>query len=136
MDILITLVVFGAILALGYFLSSSRATEAERAQELLRRMAKPEEVEEVEITRNRRPEEGPLMKVAKHLNFIRKLEENMWQAGLYVRVSDVILIMILLFGAGGAAGEAYWQDLPFALLTGGAFSIAPIVYISFRKQAR
>ncbi|MFZ0888710.1 MAG: type II secretion system F family protein [Candidatus Binataceae bacterium] len=136
MDILTTLVVFGAILALGYFLSSSRATEAERAQELLRRMAKPEEVEEVEVTHKRRPEEGPLIKMAQHLNVIRKLEENMWQAGLYVRVSDVILIMVLLFGAGGAAGEAYWQDLPFALAAGAALSIAPLVYISFRKQSR
>lgn len=136
MDIAITLLVFGAILVVGYVLTSGRASQAEQARELLRRMAKPEEVEDVEVTHKRRPEENSLIKMVKHLNLIRTLEESMWQAGLYMRVSDVILIMLLLFGAGGAAGEAYWQDALFALATGAALSTAPILYIRFRKQSR
>jgi len=72
----------------------------------------------------------------RHFNLIRKLEENLWQAGLYVRVADAILVMVLLFGAGGAAGEAMSGDFLIAVAAGSGLACLPIFYIRFRKSRR
>src|SRR5208282_5532109 len=54
----------------------------------------------------------------------------------YVRVSDAILIMLLMFGAGGAAGEAISGDWMIALGIGGGLAAVPVLYIRFRKTRR
>ena len=66
----------------------------------------------------------------------KNLEQTMWQAGIYWRVSDVLLIILLLFAAGYAGGEAFWGDFYFA--TGAAIGLGalPIMYIRFRRKRR
>lgn len=53
-----------------------------------------------------------------------------------MRVSDAILVMLLMFGAGGAAGEALSGDWMIALGGGAVFASLPVVYIRFRKARR
>jgi tight adherence protein B len=138
MDLIITIFVFGAILLIAIVLFSGHESEAERAQDLLLRMGRPDETggNEISVTNKKKPAESKLGIIFKQFNLIRTLEENMWQAGLYMRVSDVILIMLLLFGAGGAAGEAYWGDAMLAVAAGGVLAAVPIFYIRFRRKAR
>ena len=51
-----------------------------------------------------------------------KLEQSLWQAGIYRRVSDVLLLMLLMFGAGAIIGAAMWQDPVFAMALGGGLA--------------
>jgi tight adherence protein B len=137
MDLLIALSVFGAILLIALlFFGRHSTSSAEQAQEIVRRMGRPEELGDFDVSKKLRPKSTPLTILFKHLNMVRKLEETMWQAGLYMRVSDVILIMILMFGAGAAAAEAVWGDVLFAAAGGAALSTLPVFYIQFRKKAR
>jgi tight adherence protein B len=139
MDIVIAGGVFGAIFIVFLIVVTGGASSAtEQAQEMLRRMSRPDEDDD-DITAHRRgkPDPGKFVAVLlRHFNLVRTLEENLWQAGLYVRVSDAILVMLLMFGAGGAAGEALSGDWMIALGGGAVFASLPVVYIRFRKARR
>jgi tight adherence protein B len=137
MDILVTGGVFALIFVIAILMFGGRGSETEQAQELLRRMRRPEELDDVDVNKRAKPKQGKLFAVlARHFNLVRKLEETLWQAGLYVRVSDAILVMVLMFGAGGAIGEAFFGDIMFALIGGSLLSVVPLLYISFRKKRR
>jgi tight adherence protein B len=138
MDTLIAGGIFGLIFIIGLLIFTGRGSETDQAQELIRRMARPEEMEdEVVATKRGKPRQGKFVIIlARNFNLIRKLEENLWQAGLYVRVSDAIMIMLLMFGAGGAAGEAFSGDWLIALGTGAALATVPVMYIRLRKKRR
>jgi len=137
MDIIIAGGVFGAIFIVFLILVTGGGSETDQAQELLRRMSRPDADDDDVTARKRKPEQGKLAVVLmRHFNLIRKLEENLWQAGLYVRVADAILVMVLLFGAGGAAGEAMSGDFLIAVAAGSGLACLPIFYIRFRKSRR
>jgi tight adherence protein B len=100
-------------------------------------MARPGEDVDVDITRRTRVREsGQLLSILWKLNILRKLEENMWQAGIYMRVSEMMLIVLLMFFAGLFLGQALWHDLLFAVGFGFAFGLLPIIYIRFRRTRR
>jgi tight adherence protein B len=137
MDIVIAGGVFGAIFIVFLIVVTGGGAETDPAQEMLRRMSRPDEDDNDVTARRRKPEQGKLAAaLMRRFNLVRKLEESLWQAGLYVRVSDAILVMVLLFGAGGAAGEALSGDSLVALIIGSAFASLPIFYIRFRKNRR
>jgi tight adherence protein B len=137
MDFFITTVVFATVFILFLIFLTSRGGEADQKQNLLRRMARPEDEEDIDITRkDRRREEGQLLSLLYRLNLARNLEENMWQAGIYMRVSEMMLIIVLMFGAGLFLGQAMWHDLLLACGVGVGFAVLPIVYIRFRRTRR
>jgi tight adherence protein B len=137
MAFLIASGVFGVAFVFFLVLLTGRGGEAEQKQNLLRRMARPEEEVDVDITRKtRRHDDGALLSLLYSLNILRNLEENMWQAGLYMRVSEMMLIIVLMFGAGLFLGEAIWHDMLFAAACGLGFGIVPIIYIRFRRARR
>jgi tight adherence protein B len=137
MDFLITSVVFAIVFILLLIFLTSRGGEAEQSQSLIRRMARPEDdLTDVDITRKDRPREEGVLVLLYRLNLLRKLEENMWQAGIYMRVSEMLLIILLMFAAGIFLGEAIWHDLLFALLLGAGLSLLPVAYIRFRRTRR
>ena len=41
------------------------------------------------------------------LNLLQKLEENLWQAGIYARIADVLLVILLMFTAGLVCRPGY-----------------------------
>lgn len=84
----------------------------------------------------RRPEQGPLLAVLYELNLLRSLEEMMWQAGLYMRLADILLIMVLLFGAGLFGGNILFHGMWFALGSGLVMACLPLGYIQFRRKRR
>jgi tight adherence protein B len=137
MDFLITSVVFAIVFILLLIFLTSRGGEAEQSQSLIRRMARPEDdLTDVDVTRRDRPREEGVLVLLYRLNLLRKLEENMWQAGIYMRVSEMLLIILLMFAAGIFLGEAIWHDLLFALALGAGLSVLPVAYIRFRRARR
>jgi len=110
---------------------------AEQNRQVMRRMSRPiGEVEDVDIKRKRKPAEHSFFSAFADFNALRSLEEMMWQAGLYMRVSEMVLIIVLLFSAGALMGELFWKGTFFALTTGFAFGLLPIMYIRFRRTRR
>lgn len=116
---------------------TARGGDSDQKQNLIRRMARPDEEVDVDITRKTRVREsGQLLAILWKLNVLRKLEENMWQAGIYMRVSEMMLIIVLMFFAGLFMGQALWHDLLFATAFGVVFGLLPILYIRFRRLRR
>jgi tight adherence protein B len=70
------------------------------------------------------------------LGVMHKLEQSLWQAGIYRRVSDVLLVMLLMFGTGAMIGAALWQDPIFAIALGSGLAILPILYIRIKRTRR
>jgi len=139
-EFIIASFVFALVLALALLLlfPLSRKGELNQAQDLLRRMARPAgEGEDIAIIRDDRRKKNKFFDpLISRFNLLQRLERYMWQAGLYMRVSEVLLIMLLLFGAGLAAGEAWLSDGLLATLCGGALSTLPLIYIRFRATRR
>jgi tight adherence protein B len=85
----------------------------------------------------RRPEpDGGLLTMLYQLHLLRRLEENMWQAGIYMRVAEMLLIMVLMFGAGIGAGEVASGDPLIALGLGAGLATLPLLYIRFKRKRR
>jgi tight adherence protein B len=104
----------------------------------LQRMARPQAVESDDITksdRHRRTGQEILARIYQ-LHLLQKLEENLWQAGIYARVSDVLLVIVLMFAAGLFAGQAIFGSPLFSIAAGAGMSALPIIYIRFRRQRR
>ena len=126
------LVFIGLLVAL-----TMRGGEVDQKQNLLRRMARPDDDLDIDITRKTRVrEQGQLLAVLWKLNLLRNLEENMWQAGIYMRVSEMLLVIVLMFLAGLFLGQAIWHDSLFAAAAGVGFAFLPIIYIRFRRVRR
>src|SRR5512135_2138721 len=114
---------------------SKRGGEIEQKQNLIRRMAAPEGEGDISITRKDPRAQSGLTFLYK-IDVLRTLEESMWQAGLYMRVSEMLLIIFLMFGGGLFFGQAMWHDFTFALVPAVGFALLPIAYIRWRRGRR
>lgn len=135
MDFLMASGIFALVFVGVLVFTSSRGTEVEQQREVARRLTRPDDDLEIDVMRRRRPNEGPLLGLLE-LNLLRKLEEMMWQAGLYMKVADILLIMVLLFGAGLFGGNVFFHDMWFALGSALAMTVLPLAYIQFRRKRR
>jgi len=136
MDILLAGAIFAVVFAGVLVLLSERGTEIEQRQYITRRMIRPADEFDVNITRKRAPQATPLLSLLLKFNPVRKLEQSMWQAGIYSRVLDALLIIVLLFGAGWVLGQTIWGDQTFALLSALVLAAMPIVFIRFKRKRR
>src|SRR5579863_7994305 len=136
MDFILASGIFALVFVGVLLFTSSRGTEGEQQREVARRLTRPEEELSIDVMRKRRPTEGAMLGVLYNLNLLRKLEESMWQAGLYSRVADILLIMVVLFGAGLFGGNLIFHSMLFALGAALALTCVPLLYIQFRKKRR
>ena len=136
MDLLLASGIFALVFVGVLVFFTSRGTGAEQQREVARRLTRPAEDVDLEITRRRRPEEGQLLGALYQFNLLQKLEESMWQAGLYTRVGDILLVMVLLFGGGLFLGNAMFHSRLFAAGSGLVLAAIPLLYIQFRKKRR
>jgi tight adherence protein B len=145
MDLLIAGGIFGLVAAVVVVLMSGGHGDTRRAAELL------EDVTRTEVDRtteglirtggrqsrrqagNRREE---LLEVIYRIHLLKSLEEQMWQAGLYVRVSQMLLIIVMMFGVGFALSKSILSDTLMALVIGLAMGAVPLFYIRFRRKRR
>jgi tight adherence protein B len=82
---------------------------------------------------NRREE---ILEVFYRIHLLNRLEQSMWQAGLYMRVSEMLLIIVLMFGLGFTVAKFFLHDTIIALVISGALGAAPLIYIRFRRLRR
>ncbi|MFZ1888529.1 MAG: type II secretion system F family protein [Candidatus Binataceae bacterium] len=136
MDFLIASAIFAIIFVFALVMITGRKTETEQKSEISRRLTRPPDEVDLGIMRKRRPDEGKLLAVVYELNLLRHLEEMMWQAGMYTRVGDVLLIIVLMFGGGLFLGDAMFGDLLFGLGAAVIFAAMPLVFIQFKKKRR
>jgi tight adherence protein B len=134
LGLLVCVMVFGLA---GYF-ASSRTGSAGDLRQVEVRLARPQVVGE-EILRAKMKKErgrGSRLDWFYDLGLMQKLEESLWQAGIYRRVSDLVLVTLLMFGAGAMIGAAMWQDLFFAVALGAGFATMPVLYVRIRRIRR
>jgi tight adherence protein B len=136
MDFLMASGIFAIVFVGVLVFTSSRGTEVEQSREVARRLTRPPDEIEINVMRRQRPQEGVLLAALYNLNLLRKLEEAMWQAGMYMRVGDILLIIVLAFGAGLFGGNLFFHDIWFALVTALVTGVMPLLYIQFRKKRR
>lgn len=134
MDILLATGIFAVVFILLLVVFTSRGSGGDQTREVLRRMARPEDEVDVDVLRRRRPDSG--MSILRNLNVLRRLEEMMWQAGIYTRVADILLMVLGLFAAGFLIGQAFTHDSWISLGSGAGLATLPIVYIEFRRRRR
>lgn len=136
MDFLLASGIFALVFMGVLVFTASRGSEVEQSREVARRLTRPADEIEIDVLRKQRPQEGVLLGALYRMNLLRKLEESMWQAGMYMRVGDILLIIVLAFGAGLFGGNIFFHDMWFALVTGLVTGIMPLLYIQFRKKRR
>jgi tight adherence protein B len=136
MDFLMASGIFTIVFVGVLVFTSSRGTEVEQQREVARRLTRPPDEIDIDVMRKQRPQEGTLLSGLYKLNVAHKLEEAMWQAGMYMRVGDILLIIVLLFGAGLFGGNVFFHDMWFGLATGVIVSTLPLLFIQFRKKRR
>ncbi len=145
MDLMIATGVFALVLAVMLVLMTGKRGDRNRAADLLEEVTRPE----LDLAgegllriggRPRRPRatnrREELIDVFYRIHLLHRLEENMWQAGLYLRVSEMLLIIVLMFGAGYVLGKLVLHDTLISLVVGAAFAVSPLLYIRFRRQHR
>jgi tight adherence protein B len=137
MDLLLAGTIFASIFAAVAILAFSRQGGSDQREFVSRMMLRPVGGElDVDITRKRKDHQSPVAIILRQINILKNLEQTMWQAGLYWRVSDVLLFIVLLFAAGFAGGEAFWGDFYFATAAAFGLGASPILYIRFRRKRR
>lgn len=145
MDLLIAGGVFAAVIAITLVLVTGNGKDRVPAADLLEDVTRPatDAVAEGLMRTDGRPRRAratnrfeELLEMLYRIDFLHRLEENMWQAGLYLRVSEMLLIMVLLLGTGIALGKLFVGDTTVALVIGLVMSVLPIFYIRFRRQRR
>ena len=136
MDFLLASGIFGIVFLGVLVFSSSRGNEVEQQREVARRLTRPADEIDIDVMRKRRPEQGTLFGALYKLNLLQKLEEAMWQAGMYMRVADILLVIVLMFGAGLFGGNLFFHDMWFALGTALVIGSLPLGYIQFMRKRR
>jgi tight adherence protein B len=136
MDFLMASGIFALVFVGVLLFTSSRGSEVEQQREVARRLTRPADEVEIDVMRKARPEEGTLLTGLYNLNLSRKLEQAMWQAGMYMRVADILLIIVLMFGAGLFGGNIFFGDMWFALGTALITGSLPLLFIQWKKQRR
>jgi tight adherence protein B len=136
MDFLMASGIFALVFVGMLIFFSSRGSEVEQSREVARRLTRPADEIEINVMRKQRPQEGALFGALYKMNLLRNLEEAMWQAGMYMRVGDMLLVIMLMFGAGLFGGNLFFHDMWFAFATGLVAAILPLLFIQFRKKRR
>jgi tight adherence protein B len=137
-DYLIPAAVAGFFLVLCALFFMSRGSRAGVNRTVMKRMSRPDVAALDDITRTdrRRLTGREFLSWFYRLNLLQKLEENLWQAGIYARIADVLLVILLMFTAGLFAGQAIWGNVLISVAMGAALASLPIIYIRVRRQRR
>ncbi len=92
--------------------------------------------DDVDITRRRRHPMPASLRWLYRFDLMRALEDLMWQAGLYLRVADLLMILAAAFCVGAGAGFLIRHDRLIAAGTGLATAALPLLYVKLRAQRR
>jgi tight adherence protein B len=129
--------IFVTLFSLGAYLVMSHG-QPQFERQLAGRLGQPEVAGEEILRDTLKPERGASSRWGwlYQISIMHKLEQSLWQAGIYRRVSDVLLVMLVLFGAGAMIGAGMWADPTLALGFGGALALLPVIYIRIKRNRR
>jgi len=117
----------------------SRSTGPDSEEDLLRRMTPTideNDSAEQSITRQSRVRHGGLVGLLYRTHPGQWLEDSLVQAGLYLSLAEVLLIMALLFLCGEAVGHLVFHGSLFPLAVAAGLAILPLAYVHVCKQRR
>jgi tight adherence protein B len=140
MEFVLPMIVFLTVLTV-LVLMLQRSDYSSQQQIMLSRMMPPSPEEsstDIDITRATRTRESSLIgNLLARLRLIQRLEESLWQAGIYVKASDMLALMLVLAAAGGI-GSAVWNGGASydAVAEGAILGLSPLLYIGWRKRQR
>jgi tight adherence protein B len=142
MDILIAAGSFAALLSIALLVlsKSQRGGEGKNARRLLERVTRDDDesrANEIIRTDPRRRAGGssPLAALYR-LKPLERLEQSLWQAGIYRGVSELLLIVAALAVAGFAAAELIVGDLMIAFGAAVGCGTLPLLYVRWRRRRR
>jgi tight adherence protein B len=117
-------------------LLSSHLDSSVQADEQLQRV-RAGGTDAVTITRKVRPQESRITQaLLRRIDLLKRLEQYTWQAGLYWRVSEIVLAELLMLFSGLTVGWAVWNDPLLAVACGAALFALPLLYTGFRRKRR
>ncbi len=67
---------------------------------------------------------------------LRKLEENLLQAGLYLGVIQFLLVSAIFAAGGLAVGMLAWRDAAYAAVVALGTGLLPFAYVRIRRRRR
>jgi tight adherence protein B len=70
------------------------------------------------------------------LDLMRRLEQYMWQAGMYQSAYRTLLLMCALFVAGIGGAEMFSRDLLISIGAGLGLCVTPLIYIRIKRTRR
>ncbi len=136
MELMLTFAVFALVLIACLALMNRRLMKPAAAEDMLNRL-RPRVSAELEVTRKPKPKENKFARaLMQRFNLLRKLEQYMWQAGLYWRVSEILLTELVLIGVGMAAGMIMLSDPLLSAGCGAILATLPLLYVAFRRRRR
>jgi tight adherence protein B len=141
MDLLISTGIFAVVLAVVLIVASAGRRRGDRTTELLQEITRANEDPAANLLlrqnpRRRQSERAEFLQIIYNIHLLRRLEENMWQAGIYASVTEILLVIVLMFGAGLCVGQMIGGDLLLSLAAGAALGMAPLLFIRFKRQRR
>ncbi len=122
-------------------LSVMLATSHEASSDARMRRARfaastPDAEEDVDITRRHRLTKPTRLRWLYRFDLMRGLEDLVWQAGFYIRVSDLLAIVAAAFLLGALAAWMGWHDRVVAAAGGLAAATLPLLFVKLRAQRR
>jgi tight adherence protein B len=142
MDFLIASCIFAFILTVSVVVqtSSRRRNTRARVGELLEAIS--HDVDEqrgqdlIRTDPRRRAAGSSAFGALAQLKPMQRLQQNLWQAGIYLQVSEMLPITLLVAGIGAAAGQIMWGDLALATAAGVGLGALPPLYVRWRAKRR
>jgi len=139
---LLATAIFALVLGVLLVLLNSRRLEEgrARARAMLKlaigaEMAPPEE-KILKVDPHRRDESRLVLTQVYRLKLLRRFQEMIWQAGMNLHVSQLLLFALGILAAATIVMNAIWHDLMFALAVGASLGTLPVVYIRWRRKRR
>jgi tight adherence protein B len=142
MDFVISSCIFAVVLvaALVVFSSGRRGGDNTRVREMLARVTADSEEDRagglVRIDPRRRGGSRSWFAAFYALKPFARLEQMMWQAGIYLHVSEMLLLMVVLAAVGYGAAYLALGDVLLAAGAGTGATVVPIIYVRWQRSRR
>lgn len=136
MTFLLSLAVFVLVylFVVGLLASSHQLVKDEHMRE--QRMAPDAMPDAVDVTRKRRVVGARVFRKLGGTHPLQALEERMWQAGIYISVKEMLLIVLVFFICASAVTHYFFHDAVSSLAVGVAGALLPFGYIAYRRKRR
>lgn len=140
MDLVIATAAFALVLVLAAFVIARHKGLPWLGRNVMRRMAPAKTAAADGIMRigYRRNQEAATRILARlmRINLVQRLERMMWQAGVYLPVADVLLLIVVLIGSGTVAARAFSSSPMITIGLGCGMGVLPLMYIRVRRKRR